>query len=261
MLDAVTTISSLTQSVDNLASLGVKPPKEWAQLGARWSEFTGLDYGHAVGELADAVTAGTDPTQLMQLAATAGLSADPRARAELNQSVAQRIFPKFRHLSADYGTKAHEQLRTRFNAAAARFTAAASVAAPDLDPEAVLRADEDTRHAYLERADLLPELVALANGLRDAALLAGHILANDEGAHLIIDFDKVAPRDNYRVWTAYTRGAVDWLALARLGALGARPLPVPGARRHPGLEARAVRGGIGYGRRLWDPVADDWHEG
>lgn len=260
MQDPISRIGALAAAVDTLTASAVPASPQWDQLHDRWTAFLDLDQGASLDRLADAVAVGdVDAERLALLAAGASLSASPGALAELRQGVARRLLPRFELVAAQHGRTAHTQIAKRFNAAADRLVAAVKVAAPVATAEDAVRAPDDMRAAYVERADMAPALDQLGAALVAAAQLAGQYLPNpDAGASQYVDFDKVTPKTNRLTWAALTPGRVDWPALAALGVLGARPLGVPAEPRHPGCEVRLVRSGIGHGQRAWDPIAGEY---
>ena len=259
MLDPFTRLNAINAAVDDIAILAaIEPAPELRDLRERITAFLAFDNTRATAEIAAGVRDGADLTSLWEPLAFAAATASRGALLPVQREVLALLAPTVEKLAGDHGRAAHAALAKKFNAAAAKLSAGVKVAAPAMTADEAIRADAATQDAYRARADLLATLDTLSAAMLRAAELTGARLTKDAAASLVVDFSKVTPERDREVWEHIDGSTIDWLALAALDVIGARPdaLDTPPAPRHPGLVERWERDGIGHGRRLWDPVAE-----
>lgn len=257
-MDAALTLHITRRNLDQLEGLtGTPLPADLARLLANLDAFLTLDAGTAAADLAAAVRTGADPeTVRAALTLTAALNT-PAALAAGRDAALRLIVPELRQMAASAAREAHAAIAQRFNETAAQLTADVKVAPASITAEQAVGAAPAVRKAWLARADQLATLDALHTAMRLCLeMVTGVSPKSDTAASLSVDFDRVTPADNRTVWDLIDGPRLDWLALAALDVLGARPLDTPAAPRHPGLVERWERAKFGSGRRIYDPVAD-----
>lgn len=256
MMNPTAAVHELRRNLDQLTALtGETLPTDLATLLANVDAFLALDHANAAAELAAGIRAGAPAAELLPWFTFATASATG-ALGTARDSVLRLIVPELRELAGRAAREAHATIAQRFNEAAAQLTADVRVAPASITAEQAVGAAPAVRKAYLARADQLATLDTLCAAMRLCAELARGVRPNtDQAASLCVDFDRVPADRNRETWDLIDGSRFDWLALAALDVLGARPLDAPAAPRHPGLQERWERNGIGHGRRLYDPVA------
>ena len=258
MMNPTAAVHELRRNLDQLTALTGEPlPTDLATLLANVDAFLALDHANAAAELAAGIRASAPAAELLPWFTFATASATG-ALGTARDSVLRLIVPELRELAGHAAREAHATIAAKFNETAAQLTEDVRVAPASITAEQAVGAAPAVRKAYLARADQLATLDRLADAMRLCAELARRVRPNtDAAASLYVDFDRVTPADNRTVWDNID-GRPDWLALAALDVLGARPdaLDTPAAPRHPGLVERWERTAYGSGRRLFDPVAD-----
>lgn len=236
--------------------LGIPAPAEWARLYDRVTQFQQLDNSGAVARMAAAIQ-GTDDIEVLLPDLTLAAAIQTKAvLGPVHLAVIGQLFPVLKDIAAQHGRDSHAKLATKFNAAAAKLTASLHLAGPTMTAEQAINADQATQDAYRTRAATIATLDTCHAAMRVCAELTGARVTPDAAASLVINFDNVAPKSNLQVWSHVNGSTLNWQELAAMAVLGARPLGTAASPRHPGLVEKWERGSVGYGRRLFDPVAE-----
>jgi hypothetical protein len=206
--------------VRTLESAGVTPPSEWAAQRQRLLDYLAMEVP-VRDQLTAALIAGEHTESIATLRAGAlAEAALPNVQAQVNGAVADVIHRQLLDLWAPFASKAFKQVADEFDAAAKLLETAVNICDPELDPEAVVTADEPARAAWLAAPLHAAELDRLVGVLRCAAELCGTNTKSEEiKLALVVDATGAHRRRVWEAWWHKEGRTRRWGALIGAGAV------------------------------------------
>jgi hypothetical protein len=254
--------------VQTLADGGIAPPRQWAELYARFTDYRGLQMAVADQLIAAIITPskGADVTTLHALAVAEQIGQDMTGiQARIDQRVAGAIETRLVELYRPHAEHAYRTAQTRFDAIAADFhETAKTVDTETTDAADVAAMADDQRAAWTAAAALAVQLETALSLLRVAAQLAGADISDETGSvvSLCVDTTTTAKRVLWQAWDVRDGRTGKWGAIAKTGARiraatleTIQPFPRPAPLEH----RLAPTGTVGvYEEKIFDPESPSY---
>ncbi|MGX9788594.1 hypothetical protein [Mycobacterium sp. MMS18-G62] len=197
----ISAIDEYVARVKLIEAAGISLPKEWVAVHQRLLDYQAMTTP-SKDRLVAAVIDRDSDADVVTLRANA--YAEAEQNSNVNAAVIAGVHAKLHEVYRPHAARIYGQLAKRFDQAAQRFTAAATVVDPESDSDPMVTAPADQRAAWTEAPLLATELSELLPALRVAAHFCGVELFGKQSEPtllaLVVD---PAGAHRRRLWSAW----------------------------------------------------------